>query len=88
VLPLLLALSPTSPIHILRLFPPGQYDLTLHGLAPWTDIWVPLPLAREVCGLLGVGGLFWDEKQAGRGLLAERAGEAVSWEEDGMVCHK
>jgi hypothetical protein len=88
LLPLILALTPTSPIHILRLLPPSSYTLTLDGLAPWTDIWVPYKTARELCEVLGFGRLFWDEERKGRGMLDDRVGEAVSWEEDGAVCHK
>jgi hypothetical protein len=57
----------------------------LNGLAPWSDIWIPLTLARVVVRDIGAERLFWDKK--GRGLLGD-VDDAVSWEEDGGWSHK
>lgn len=88
LLPLLIALFPTSPLHLIKLFHPSEYSHDLQGNAPFADIWVPLERAKELCRQLGVDRLFWDEKREGVGLLAERVNGAVSWEEDGAICHK
>ena len=47
-----------------------------------------MPVARRVCEDFGVGRLFWDDKDPGRGLLGEGVQEAVSWDEEGAIGHK
>jgi hypothetical protein len=85
----MLALEPeklASPLSlILRYQPNPPFSPALDGLAPWSDLWIPLPLAREVVGDIGAQRLFWANK--GRGLLGD-VHDAVSWEEDGGWSHK
>jgi hypothetical protein len=64
---------------------PNTFNSTLNGLAPWSDIWIPLTLARVIVRDIGAERLFWDKK--GRGLLGD-VDDAVSWEEDGGWSHK
>jgi hypothetical protein len=64
---------------------PDTFNSTLNGLAPWSDIWIPLTLARVIVRDIGAERLFWDKK--GRGLLGD-VDDAVSWEEDGGWSHK
>ena len=91
-LPLLISLFPTSPLHLIKLFPPHEtansYSHDLQGNAPFVDIWVPLPRARELCRQLGIDRLFWDDKRPEVGLLSQRVGDAISWEEENAICHK
>jgi len=89
-LSLILALKPekiASPLALgIWLNPASEtFNPTLDGLAPWSDLWIPLPLARVIVRDIGVDRLFWDRR--GRGLLGD-VDDAVSWEEDGGWSHK
>lgn len=90
MLPLLLALQPIPPIHILTSLhlSPLEYTLTLDGLTPFVDLWLPFDVARRVVGVLGCARLFWDDKDAERGLLGMGSRDSVSWDEGGAIGHK
>ncbi|WVF70298.1 hypothetical protein IAT40_005087 [Kwoniella sp. CBS 6097] len=89
LLPLFMALSPTSPLQILASLrlAPEHYSLTMDGIAPYVDFWAPLSLAREVCAQLDVGKLFWDEDDPFRGLLGLGVDDAMSWDDGEGIGH-
>jgi hypothetical protein len=66
--------------------PPSEtFNTTLNGLAPWSDLWIPLNLARIIVRDIGAERYFWDKKS--RGLMGD-IDDAVSWGEDGGWSHK
>ncbi|WVW82520.1 hypothetical protein I302_104531 [Kwoniella bestiolae CBS 10118] len=88
--PLFLTLHPISPLSILstlHLRPNEDYSLTLKGIAPFMDIWVPLSLARTICESLKVERLFWDEMDPTKGLLSKIMGEVQSWDDGLAIGH-
>ncbi|KAK4684345.1 hypothetical protein P7C73_g5837, partial [Tremellales sp. Uapishka_1] len=89
LLPLLLALHPIPPIHILTHLhlQPSDISLDLNGIAPWVDLWVPWETAKRVCADLGVGVLFWLEGDRAKGLLGDQTRDAISWDENDGICH-
>ncbi|WRT64332.1 uncharacterized protein IL334_001264 [Kwoniella shivajii] len=91
LIPLFLTLNPLSPLSILSTLhiQPSDYSLSLEGIAPHIDIWVPIVLARKICGNLGKGveRLFWDENDPKKGLLGRIIGEVESWDDGLAVGH-
>ncbi|WWC86435.1 uncharacterized protein L201_001312 [Kwoniella dendrophila CBS 6074] len=80
-----LHLKPNSPI-----LDPGtekDYSLTLNGIAPFKDIWVPINLAKKICENLNVNRLFWDDNDLSKGLLSVLMNEIQSWDDGLAIGH-
>ncbi|KAL8290531.1 hypothetical protein RQP46_002789 [Phenoliferia psychrophenolica] len=75
------SLSPLEGLVRFKLRRPG-YDSSLGGLAPWNDIWVPLPEARRVAKELNV-----DDELAALLEWETRSAWSVEDKEEGGLVH-